>query len=69
MTVDLDEYFDKDVFHIIKTAIGYPPKSAWNKINFVNFYKLAQIVKKLIISGSLCLPLTKSLSNTSATQN
>ena len=59
MRVDLDKNLDQDVFHTIKTAIGYPPKAAWN------FCKLAQITKNLIISG----PLVGNLSNTSATQN
>ena len=34
---------DKNVFHAIKTAIGYPRKLAWNKIChviFVNWHKL-----------------------------
>ena len=31
---------DKAIFHTIKTAIGYPPKSAWDKISYVNFCKL-----------------------------
>ena len=69
MRVDLDKNLDKDVFHTIKTSIGYPAKSAWNKISYVIFCKLAQITKKLIISGRLCLPLTKNLSNTSVIQN
>ena len=46
MRVDLDENLDKDVFHTIKTAIGYPPESAWNKISNANFCKLTQIAKK-----------------------
>ena len=58
MKVDLDKNLDNDVFHIVKTAIGYLPKLAWNNISHVNFCKLAQITKKLIISGRLCLPLT-----------
>ena len=48
----------KDAFNNIKTAIAYPPKSALCKIDYVNVYKLAQITKKLIIYGRLCLPLT-----------
>ena len=43
--VDLDKNLDKDVFHTIKTGIGYPLKSASNKINHVIFSKLAQIMK------------------------
>ena len=59
MRVDKDKgVLDKDVFHTIETTIGYPPKLAWNKISYVNFCKLAQITKKMIISGSFCLPLT-----------
>ena len=58
MKVDLDKNLDNDVFHIVKTAIGYLLKLAWNNISHVNFCKLAQITKKLIISGRLCLPLT-----------
>ena len=46
MRVDLDKNLDKDVFHNIKTTIGYPPKLAWNKIRYVNFCKLAQIREK-----------------------
>ena len=56
--VDLDKTLDKDVFYTIKTAIGSPPKSAWNTISYGNFCKLAQISKKVRILGSLCLPLT-----------
>ena len=56
MRVDLDENLDKDVFHTIKVAIGYPPKWAWNIINYVNFCKLAR--KKIDNFGQVCLPLT-----------
>ena len=49
MTVNLDKNLDKDVFHTIKIAIGSTLKSAWNKISYVNFCKLAQVTKKLII--------------------
>ena len=65
MRVDVDKNLDKDLLHTIKTTTGNTPKSAWNKISCVNFCKLAQILKKLIISGWLCFPL----SNTSITQN
>ena len=58
MKVDLDKNLDKDVFYIIKTAIAYPSKSAWNKISYVIVCKLAQITKRLKTSGRLCLPLT-----------
>ena len=47
MRVELDKKLDKDVFHNIKTAIGYPPELAWNKISYVNFCKLTQITKKI----------------------
>ena len=40
MRVNLDKNLDKDVFYTIEIAIGYPPESACNKINYVNFYKL-----------------------------
>ena len=69
MKVDLNKNLNKDVFHTIKTAIRYPPESAWNKISYVSFCKLTQITKKVTISCRLCLPLTYNLSNTSATQN
>ena len=42
MKVDLDKNLDKDVFHTLKTAIGYPPELSWNKISNVNFCKLTQ---------------------------
>ena len=38
MRVNLNKNLDKDVFHTIKTAIGYPPKSAWNRISYVIFF-------------------------------
>ena len=56
MRVDLERNLGKDVFHTIKIAIGYKLKSAWTKINNVNYFKLAQILKKLIILGRLRLP-------------
>ena len=46
MRVDMEKNVDKDVFHIIKTAISYPPKLAWNKTSYANFCKLTQIMKK-----------------------
>ena len=58
MRVDLDQNLDKDVSNSIQTAIGYPAKLALRKISCVNFCKLAQITKKLMISGRFCLPLT-----------
>ena len=36
----------KDVSNTIKTAIGYPPKLALDKISYVNFCKLTRITKK-----------------------
>ena len=38
----------KDVSSTIKTAISYLLKLALDKISYVNFFKLAQITKKLI---------------------
>ena len=63
MRVDLDENGEKDVFHTIKTAIDYPLKSPLNKISYVRFCKLTQVTKNFKIYSSLCLPLTKNLSN------
>ena len=43
MRDDLDKILDKDVLNTIKTAIGYQPKLALDKISYVNFldwYKL-----------------------------
>ena len=40
---------DKALYNVsntIKTAIGYPPKLALDKISYVSFCKLAQITKK-----------------------
>ena len=51
--MNVDKNLDKDVFHTIESAIGYPPKLAWNRITYVNFCKLAQITIKLIILGLL----------------
>ena len=64
MKDDLDKNLGEDVSNIIKTAIGYPPELALDKISYINFYKLAQITKKLIISVMLCFPLTQTLSST-----
>ena len=58
MRVDLGKTLDKDMFHTIKAAIDYPPKLALDKVSYVNFCKLAQITKKYIILGRMCLPLT-----------
>ena len=58
MTDDQDKPLYKDVSHTIKTAIGCPPKLALDKIIDANFFKLAQITKKLINSGRLCFSLT-----------
>ena len=43
MRVDLGKNLDKYVFNTIKTAIGYPPKSALGKISYVNWHKLQKI--------------------------
>ena len=58
MMDDQDKTLYKDVSNSIKTAIGYPPKLASDKTSYVNFFKLAQITKKMIISGMLCFCLT-----------
>ena len=63
MKINVDKNLDGDVFHTIKTAIGYPPKSASNKISYINFCKLTEITKKLIISGKLCLALIQNISH------
>ena len=67
MKVNTDKNLDKDVFNTIKTAIDYPPKAAWNKITYINFCKLAQIKKTLIISGQIVPPFNIKLSSISAT--
>ena len=56
MRVDLDKFLDKGVFHTIKTAIGYPPEPAWNKISYANFHKLTQITKKNDSFGQVVSP-------------
>ena len=43
MRVGLGKNLDKYVFNTIKTAIGYPPKSALSKISYVNWHKLQKI--------------------------
>ena len=53
----------------IKTAIGWPPKLALDKVSYVNFFILAQIMKKFIISGRLCFSLALTFSGTSSTHN
>ena len=57
---DQDKTLYKDVSNIIKTAINYPPKLAMDKVSYVNFFKLAQITKNMIILGRLCFSLTKT---------
>ena len=52
----MDKNWGKDVFHTIKTAFGYPPKSAWHKISYINFCKLTQITKTLIVLGQIVPP-------------
>ena len=44
------------MFYTIKSTIGYLPKSAWNKINYVNFCKLAQITRKMDNFGQVMFP-------------
>ena len=56
MRVELDKNLDNDLFHTIKTAIGYPPELAWNKISYVNFCKLTQITKKSDNFGQVMPP-------------
>ena len=43
MKIDMDE----NVFHTIKTAIGYPPELTWNNIRYVIICKVAQVTKKI----------------------
>ena len=52
----MDKNWGKGVFHTIKTAFGYPPKSAWHKISYINFCKLTQITKTLIVLGQIVPP-------------
>ena len=52
----MDKNWGKDVFHTIKTAFGYPPKSAWHKISYLNFCKLTQITKTLIVLRQIVPP-------------
>ena len=47
MRVVLDKHLDKDVFRIIKTTIGYSSESAWNKISYVNFWKIDTNYEKI----------------------
>ena len=47
MRVDLGKNLDKNMFHAIKTAIGYAPKLAWNKIGYVIFINEYKLRKKL----------------------
>ena len=58
MRVNVDINLDKDAFHNSETPVGYPPKLTLHKISYINFCKLAQLMKKLIILGRLCFPLT-----------
>ena len=53
-----DKTLYKDVSSTIKTAIGYPPKLALDKISYVNLCKLVQITKKMMILGRLFFFLT-----------
>ena len=54
---DQEKTLYKDVSNVIKTAIGYPPKLTLDKIIYVNFFKLAQITNKMIISRRLWFSL------------
>ena len=56
MRVNLDKNLNKDMFHTIKITINYPPKLAWNKMNYLNFCKLAQSTKELIILQQVVPP-------------
>ena len=72
MMVDVDKSLNKDVFHTLKTTVDFhycPLKSLWNKINYVNFCKLAQITKKIDNCGKFLPPFDTNLSSTSVTQN
>ena len=69
MRNDLDKKSYKDLSNTIKTAIEYPLELALDKISHVNFYKLKQNTKRLIISGRLCFPLTQNLISISSTHN
>ena len=55
MIDDQDKTLYKVVSNTIKTANGYPPDFDLDKIICVNFCKLAQITKKLIIFGQVVL--------------
>ena len=68
MINDQHKTLHKVVSNTIKNANGYPPEFALDKISRVNFCKLAQITKKLIISGRLCFSLTYTLRGTSSTR-
>ena len=46
MMDDQDKTLYKDVSNTIKTAVGYQPILALDKISYVNFCKQAQITKK-----------------------
>ena len=56
MRVNLDKNLNKDMLHTIKITINYPPKLAWNKMNYLNFCKLAQSTKELIILQQVVPP-------------
>ena len=45
----------KDVYSTIKKAIDYPPKLDLDKVNYVNFFELAQITKKTDNFGQVVL--------------
>ena len=68
MINDQHKTLHKVVSNTIKNANGCPLEFALDKISCVNFCKLAQITKKLIISGRLCLSLRYTLRSTSSTR-
>ena len=57
MMNDQDKTLYKDVSNTIKTAIDYPSKLTLDKVIYVNFFKLAQITNKMIISSRLWFSL------------
>ena len=66
---DQDKTLHKVVSNTITTAIGFLPKLILDRISSEKFFKTGTNYEKLIISGRLCFPLTKTLSNTSSTHN
>ena len=60
MRVNVDKNLDKDLFHTIKTAIDFPPKSAWNKISYAKrkFLQIGTNYKEIDNFRLVVLPLT-----------